>query len=232
MPVMFDEAGRVSGALFANGFGLDYRSRSLVGKLAENPHIPPRFRAPRGSLFGAGRPTAPWSLFVADGDAEIHVTTVQQASPHGAVSVTLGAAGAAASWNGSQDAMLRISGRAADMRPSLSGGASIEVRYRVDRAPDGAVAIGMRCTDVLCGAASGAMLDVTTTFRSATVGAWRNLVIPVSCLHATGADLANVEVPFAVETAGKFRVTIAQVSMAPGVLDARIPCPPAAGRIR
>jgi beta-glucosidase len=232
MPVMFDEAGRVSGALFANGFGLDYHSRSTIGKLAENPHIPSRFRAPRGSLFDAGHPTAPWSLFVADGDAEVHVTTALQASPHGAVSVTFGAAGIAASWNGSQDGMLRISGRGADMRPTLSGGGSIDVRYRVDRPPDGAVTIGMRCMEVLCGTAAGAMLDVTRAFRTAPVGAWSTLVIPVSCLRATGADLANVEVPFAVETAGRFKVTIAQVRLASGAPEARRPCPPAAGRIR
>jgi beta-glucosidase len=90
----------------------------------------------------------------------------------------------------------------------------------------------MRCTEVLCGAVGGAMLDVTRTFRMAPVGAWSSLVIPVSCLLATGADLGSVEVPFALETAGKFRVTIAQVRLGSGEPDARIPCPPAAGRIR
>jgi beta-glucosidase len=225
MPVEFDEAGHVSGALFANGFGLDYHSLpQMAVKLPEDAHISERFRANPGSLFFAGHPTAPWSMFAADGDAEIHVTTVKQASPHGAVEVTLAPAGAVASWNGSQDGMLRISGRAADMRSQASAGATIDVRYRVDRPPEGAVTVGMRCTDPLCGTVHGAMLDVTGTFRTATVGTWSTLVIPVSCL-ATGADIASVEVPFAVETSGKFGMTIAQVRLTSNAHAPRMPCP-------
>jgi len=228
MPVRFDAAGGVSDALYASGFGLDYRSPSSTGELSENAHIAPHFQAPRGSLFFAGHPTAPWSLFVADGDAEVHVTTLHQASPHGAVSVTLAPAGVNASWDGTQSGMLRISGRGADMRAGSSAGQTIDVRYRVDQVPDGAVTVGMRCTDPLCGTAHGAMLDVTRTFKTATVGAWRTLVIPVSCVGA-GAELASVEVPFALATSGKFGVTIAEVRLASHAHEARTPCPAAAG---
>jgi beta-glucosidase len=240
MPVRFDAVGRVSGALYENGFGLDYRSRTTApsrttalgrtttGKLSEDAHIPPYFRAPRGSLFFAGHPTAPWSLFVADGDAEVHVTTLHQASPHGAVSVTLGPGGVNASWNGTQSGTLRISGRGADMTPGSSAEETIDVRYRVDQAPEGAVTIGMRCTDPLCGTAHGAKLDVTGSFKTAAVGVWRTLVIPLSCVTA-GAELAGVEVPFAVETSGKFGVTLAQVRLTSHAHEAVAPCPPAAG---
>jgi beta-glucosidase len=225
MPVEFDGAGHVTGALFANGFGLDYHSPpQMAAKLPENAHIAERFRAPRGSLFFAGHPTAPWSLFVADGDAEIHVTTVKQASPHGAVEVRLAPAGAVASWNGSQDGVLRISGRAVDMRSEASAGATLDVRYRVDRPPESAVTVGMRCTDAHCGTVHGAMLDATRTFRTATVGTWGTLVIPVACL-ATGTGIASVEVPFAVETSGKFGITIAEVRLTSNEHAARVPCP-------
>jgi beta-glucosidase len=229
MPVVFDQAGGVSGASYPNGFGLDYRSRSTVGKLPEDAHIAAQFRAPPGSLFFAGHPTAPWSMFVADGDAEVHVTT-RQASPHGALDVTFAPVGAVASWNGSRDGALRISGRATDMRPQASAGAAIVVRYRVDRAPEGAVTIGMRCTDAFCHTARGAMLDVTGTFRAATLGRWRTLVIPVSCLDATGADIASVEVPFAVETSGKFGMTIGQVRLTSNTRAAPTPCPSVAAQ--
>ncbi|MDB6086654.1 MAG: 1,4-beta-D-glucan glucohydrolase, partial [Gammaproteobacteria bacterium] len=213
-----------------SGYGLDYRSRSTPGKLPEDASIPPHFRAARGSLFFAGHPTAPWSMFVADGDAEVHVTTVRQASPQGAVTVTLAAAGAVASWNGSRDGMLRISGRATDLRPQASAQTSIDVRYRVDRPPDRPVYLGMRCTESFCGTRRGAMLDVSGIFRTAPVGVWKTLVIPVSCVNATGADLASVEVPFAVETAGKFGVTLAEVRLAANPAGARTPCPRSAAR--
>ncbi len=229
MPVRFDAAGRAAGAAYAAGFGLDYRTRAAAVMLPERPLVPPRFRAPPGSLFHAGHPTAPWSLFLADGGEEVHVTLVRQASPHAAVNVVLGAAGAAAAWTGAQVGMLRISGRAADLRRPSSAGAAVVVRYRVDRPPSGGVAIGMRCTQPLCGTARGAMLDATRVFGSATVGTWRTLAVPLSCWSAMGAGLDSVEVPFAVETSGTFAVTLADVRLEAAVPPAMATCPPPEG---
>ncbi len=212
MPAVFDAAGRAGGAAFARGFGLTYESDAPAPHLPEEAQVPDRFNAPRGSLFHAGHPTAPWSLFVADGDDEVHVTTLRQDSPRGAVTVTLDDRGAAARWSGKAGGMLRITGRARDMRTPVSQGASVEVRYRVDRAPDGQVTVGVRCTKPLCGKADGAMVDLSETFKSAPVGKWETLVLPFSCLSA-GADLSSVEVPFAVATAGQFGLTIAEVRL-------------------
>jgi beta-glucosidase len=238
MPVTFDAgaahaAGQVSGALYASGFGLSYRDVSpATVTLGEDARIAPDFKAPRGSLFHAAHPTAPWSLFLADGDAEVHLTNSKQASPHGALSVALAPVGAIAKWNGTQAGMLRISGRASDMGHRAREGEFIEVHYRVDRAPVGTVLLGMRCEDPLCGAERGAMLDMTKTFRDARIGSWATLVIPVSCLAATGANLSKVESPFAVETSGEFGVTISEVQVSSDAPQARMPCPSAADPIR
>ena len=113
-----------------------------------------------------------------------------------------------------------------------SEGELIEVHYRVDHAPAGTVSLGMRCADPLCGTERGAMLDVTQTFRAARIGAWATLVIPVSCLAATGANLSKVDVPFAVEASGEFGVTISEVQVLSDAEAARTPCPPAADPIR
>jgi beta-glucosidase len=233
MPATFDAAGHATGALYANGFGLDYRDSSPAAvMLGEDARIAPDFKAPRGSLFHAAHPTAPWSLFLADGGAEVHLTKTQQTSPHGAVSVALVPVGAQAYWNGTQAGMLRISGRASDMGRRANEGEAIEVHYRLDHAPAGAVAVGMRCTEPLCGTERGAMLDVTKAFRAAPIGVWTTLVIPVSCVAATGADLSKVEVPFAVEASAEFGVTISEVQVLPDAEAARTPCPPAADPIR
>ncbi len=229
MPVSFDTAGRVRGAVFANGFGLDYRDPSAAGqpaaKLSQQARVPGRLQAPRGSLFFAGHPTAPWSMFVADGADQVHVTNSQQTSPQGAVSVHLGAAGAVASFGGTQAGELRISGRAADLTASARAGAAVEVRYRVERIPERTVSIGMQCTEPACGTARGAMLDVTAAFRPAAVGIWNTLVVPLACWRAAGAELTAVEVPFALATAGRFAVTIAAVRIAPTVAGAARACP-------
>jgi beta-glucosidase len=232
MPVTFDAEGRVSGALYANGFGLDYHSHAAAGKLSEDARIARRFHAPPGSLFFAGHPTAPWSLWVAVGDAQVHVATAQQASPHGVVRVTLAPIGAVVSWNGTQGGMLRIIGREADFQARSSTGDTIDVRYRVDQPPDGPVALGMRCTGALCGTTGAAMFDVTRTFQTAKVGAWNHLVIPISCLKTAGAELASIDVPFSVETSGKFGLTVGEVRLTPHAQLAHAPCPPLADSMK
>jgi beta-glucosidase len=230
MPVTFDAAGNVSGALFARGWGLDYRSAVNSPSLSEEPAIPERWRSPPGSLFHAAHVTAPWSIFVADDEAEVHLTTARQESPRGTVVVASEPDGSEVVWAGAQSGVFRISGRASDMRPKAGHGTALDVRYRVDRVPEQSVKIGLRCAEPLCGTRDGAMLDVTRVFKDSQPGKWRTLSIPLSCFAAAGADLARVEVPFAVETSGHFGLTISEVSLAQkaGRLG---PCPGSIGGI-
>jgi beta-glucosidase len=58
------------------------------------------------------------------------------------------------------------------------------------------------------------MLDVTRIFKNAPMGEWQTLSIPLACYAAAGADLTRVTAPFAVETSGRFALTISEVSLA------------------
>ena len=225
MPVTFDAAGNVSGALFPRGWGLDYRSTGNSPRLSEDPRIPPVWVASRGNLFHAGHVTAPWSIFVADDGAEVHLTTTRQESPRDSVVAASEPDGSTVVWAGTQSGTFMISGRARDLRPQAGQGITIEVRYRVDRVPEQSVKIGLRCTEPLCGTRAGAMLDVTRVFKNSQPGDWRNLSIPLTCFTAAGADLARVAVPFAVETSGRFGLTISEVSLAPKTLGLAPRCP-------
>jgi len=233
MPVSFDAAGTVSGALFPRGWGLDYQSTARAAQLSkdpplsEDPKIPARWAAPRGSLFHEGHVTAPWSVFVADDSAEVHLTTMRQESPQGALAVAADADGVKAIWTGTQSGMLRISGRANDMRQRAGEGTALEVRYRVDRAPERSVAIGMRCNEPLCGTKSGATMDVTRILKGSKPGEWRTLSIPLSCFTAQGADLGGVVIPFAIETSGRFALTISEVTLAEKTAKPPAKCPAA-----
>ena len=225
MPVTFDAAGKATGALFSRGWGLDYRSSADSPRLSEDPKIPPRFAAPRGSLFHAGHVTAPWSIFVADDGAEVHLTGARQASPEGSVVASIGRDGVAAVWSGAQSGLFKISGLAGDLRTQAGQGASIDLRYRVDKPPERSVTLGLRCTDPLCGKPDGAMLDVTSIFKNSRPGSWRNLSIALSCFASAGADLSSVEVPFSVATSGGFSLTLAEVRLAPKTANSASTCP-------
>jgi beta-glucosidase len=224
VPVTYDAAGNVSGALYPRGWGLDYHSTVNSRQLSEDPRIPPRWVASQGSLFHAGHVTAPWSIFVADDGAEVHLTTARQESPRGSVVVASEPDGSAVAWTGTQNGMFTISGRAGDMRPQAAQGLAIDVRYRVDRVPTQRVKIGVRCTEPLCGTQGGAMLDATQIFKSAQPGNWRTLSIPLSCFTAAGADLAGVVAPFAVETSGPFGLTISEVRLTQGTSGPSLKC--------
>jgi beta-glucosidase len=213
MPVTFDTSGKPAGAQFARGWGLDYGSKADSPTLPEDPRIPAQWAAPAGSLYHAGHVTAPWSVFVADDGAEVHLTTTRQESPRGSVVATTGSDGSTAVWNGTQSGLYKISGRAGDLRPQAEQGAALELRYRIDQAPERSVAVGLRCTDPLCGLPGGAMLDVTNVLKNSRPGDWRTLSIPLSCFTGAGADLASVEVPLAIETAGRFGLTISEAGL-------------------
>jgi beta-glucosidase len=213
MPVNFDATETVSGAQFARGWGLDYHGNGNPPSLSEDAGIPSHWAASRGRLFDEGHVIAPWSIFVADDSAEVHLTTLRQESPRGAVVAASESDGSAIVWAGTQSGVFMISGRASDMRAQAGQGAALDLRYRVDRVPDRSVKIGVRCTEPLCGSGGGAMLDVTRIFKNAKPGNWRTLSIPLSCFTAMGANLDGVAVPFAVETAGHFGLTISEVSL-------------------
>jgi beta-glucosidase len=225
MPVTFDAAGKSTGDQFARGWGLDYGSKVDSPLLPEDPRIPPQWAAPPGSLFHAGHVTAPWSVFVADAGVEVHLTTARQESPGGGVAAVAASDGSAAVWNGTQSSLYKISGRAGDLRPQAEQGVALELRYRVDRAPERNVAVGLRCTDPLCGIPGGAMLDVTREFKNSPLGDWRTLSIPLSCFTAAGADLAGVEVPLAIETSGRFGLTISEAALVRRSSSTATKCP-------
>jgi beta-glucosidase len=108
---------------------------------------------------------------------------------------------------------LKFSGRPTDLRTPANQGAVIEIQYRVDRAPDRRVNVGTL---------SGAMLDLTRTFKTATPGQWHTLSIPLSCLAAAAADLKEVAVPLAIETSGRFALSISEAKLAPQAPAARV----------
>ncbi|HEY0748504.1 MAG TPA: glycoside hydrolase family 3 N-terminal domain-containing protein [Steroidobacteraceae bacterium] len=208
MPVTFDLSGQVTGAQFLRGWGLDYHGKSQSMPLSEDPAIPLKWHASAGSLFHAGHPTAPWSLFVADGSDEVHLTNMRQESPHAVMAAELspGKGTVTATWTGTASGTLKFSGRATDLRAAANQGAALEMRYRVDRMPEAHVSVGIL---------SGAMLDLTQTFKTAAQGQWRTLWIPLSCMAAAGADLKEVAVPLAIETSGRFTLSISDARLAP-----------------
>jgi beta-glucosidase len=225
MPVTFDATGHVSGALFARGAGRSAADTAATPALPEDPQIPPQWAAPPGSLFGRGHVTAPWSVFVADDLAEVHLTTLRQESPRGAVVASIGPDGGAAEWLGREGGIFKISGRAVDLRARAAEGVVLQMRYRIARHPEHRVTLGVLCAETQCGTRAGAMLDLTQDFAQSPVGTWQTLSLPLACLSAAGADLTEVVAPFALQTAGHFSLVISDIGLVHGTTSRPTSCP-------
>jgi len=214
MPVRFQPDGSVSGALYARGYGLTYRDKPAAVVLSEDASIPPPWRPRPESLFAAAHATAPWSLFVADGDAQVHVTLAHQSSPHDVVSADSVPEGIQVTWGGKQDGLFEISGRAQDLRQAAASGGSLDFRYRLDSASGQDVRLALFCAEARCGTAHGVAVDLTPALRAAPAGPeWHTLSVPLSCFATGGADVTAVEMPFAIGTAGRLKLTISDVRL-------------------
>jgi beta-glucosidase len=225
MPVSFDSAGKVSGAVFQRGFGLDYHSATTWTALAEDPQVPARWLAPVGSLFHAAHSVAPWSIFVADAAGQVHLTTQHQDSPLGALQSTAGVEGNAIVWSGARSGTFLITGRASNLQGEAARGLALTLRYRVDQVPDAPVKLGMLCTRPLCGSPTGAMLDVSQILKSHAPGSWQTLTVPLACLAHAPARLDSVEAPLAIETSGHLGLTLSEARLAPPGARSPAPCP-------
>ncbi|MBV8853569.1 MAG: glycoside hydrolase family 3 C-terminal domain-containing protein, partial [Sinobacteraceae bacterium] len=228
MPVTYDHADRPQGQLFARDYGLTYAHPASVASLPEEAHVPPDLAMP-GGLFGAGHPTAPWSMFVSDALAQVRVTTQHQDSPQQAVHVTLGNGPAQVVWSAGTRGDFWIGGRPIDLRAAARRHEVIRARLRSERPLGGTVQVGLRCAqssqaaDSGCGIAGGAMLDITGTLRSLQPGAWVTLSLPLACFAQRSADLSDVAAPFALSTAGEAAITISDIRMATGPLEGCTP---------
>jgi beta-glucosidase len=224
MPVTFGPGNEVQGALFARGFGLTLARSRQLGALPEDPHIPTP-HLDRDTLFHADHVTAPWSIYVSDASAEVRLTMQSQASPAGAVTARVSSQGVQAVWSGKAPGEFRIGGRAVSLVTAGPGRQALQLHYRVEEKPRQPVIFSLRCdTNARCGIPSGKGLDLSESFRAAGSGAWQTLTLPLSCLQRLGATLTAVSAPLALESAGPFAVSFADIRI---VRQSGAPsCPP------
>ena len=218
MPVRLGAADRAIDPLFARGFGLSYESSATLPVLSEDAQIPPAL-AGRDTLFHAGHATRPWSIYAGDRAASVRLSAAEQASPNAALKVALQEDGFTATWHGS--GTLRFGGRAVDLRAHAAAGDALSVRYRVIQKPSAPVTVAIGC-----GHRCLAAVDVTRRIASARAGQRQLLRIPLRCFATQGGNLAAVDTPFAITTAGSLILAVSEVKFEPSAAPADAPCTP------
>jgi beta-glucosidase len=206
--------------LFPVGYGLRDASNGNLPRLSEASGLPSAAVVDKNVYFSAGRTGSGWHWAVADDAGASPITHGIGASDSGRLTLTsIDKAkqedARQLRWSGGQ-ATAEITGATPiDLSRQTNGQLALGFDYRVEEAPGAEVTLG-----VGCGPSCGGTLPITPALRSAARGQWQHLDIPLACFAAAGASMSRVWTPFALRTAGKLALGIANVRLESGVAGA------------
>jgi beta-glucosidase len=173
------------------------------------------------SYFLAGRAAPGWQFVLGEGDgARTMFSAAVGKSESGALQVTAVDRSAQEDarllkWSGSGAATAALQGaNPIDLQREANGQLSLTFDYRVDAAPTSAVTVAIEC-----GANCRGDFPIDSRLKQGTAGEWRQLKLPLHCFQSRGADLRHVTAPFALTTAGKLELGIANVRLESGLND-------------
>lgn len=208
--------------LFAYGFGLTYQDPGDLAVLSEVVPPLPEGQTSTHSYFAAGKPTSGWQLAVGEGGtARTALNTAVGDSQQGALKVSAVDHAAQedarlAKWSGNGAATVALQGESPiDLQREANGQLSLTFDYRVDVAPTAPVTLGIEC-----GTGCRGDLPIDAALKQAGGNEWRRFKVPLHCFQNKGADLRNVTAPFALTTAGRLELGIANVRLESGLNDA------------
>ena len=203
--------------LFGYGYGLNDESPVQVAAVSEEPGV----RVQQGSIdkyFAKGHTLQPWRFALRENGETSLVP--ERAEPFGtgsgiAIAPTdaggLQEGGRQVTWSGRSEAAVLLNGMTLDLLRQANADMTLQIDYRVDKAPGGAVKLQMGC-DPTC--ADGEGLAIEPILSQATLGSWHTLKVPLACFREKGADLKRVAEPMVISSASRLQLSIAAVSLA------------------
>jgi beta-glucosidase len=189
---------------FPLGYGLTYRDKARLPALPEDPGLRLETRDTRSYLVG-GKVPAPWRLATTGGVVArpVDASGVQEA-------------GRQLAFAGSPQASAAFAGPPTDFAFEANADMSLDVRYRVDAAPESPVLLAF----------GGAGLDITPMLAAAPPGQWRELKVRLACFRDAGANLSAVAEPFRLSSSGSLTISLASVRLTTDPAGAVCPVKP------
>lgn len=188
--------------LFAYGFGLRFADK---GDLAPLPEARASVAAADpGVLFIAGKPGsgrrlllgAPGALSTNPGPELIDARAADRTAQEDSVRLH---------WTGAGHAVAAIVEDApVDLSRQTNGDLALELELKVNAAPSAEVSLLMGC-----GANCAGGFPVRSLLaEAAKSGKWTRITVPLRCFEKAGVDMARVETPLTLATAGSLDVTM------------------------
>jgi len=200
--------------LFAYGFGLTYADRVALPILPEVSGVSAA-DLNTDRYFVAGRTPAPWVFMLSQGGMQVAAATDGRVTDAGGVvsirPVDAGGVqegGRAFVWTGKAEGSIALTGRPLDLARQANGDLVLLIEYRVDRQATAAVRLAQTC-----GPGCAGSLDVGPILNASVAGQWRTLKVKLACFRDAGADLAKLDAPFVMTTAGRLSLSLRTVRL-------------------
>ncbi|MCR6626157.1 MAG: exo 1,3/1,4-beta-D-glucan glucohydrolase [Pseudoxanthomonas sp.] len=215
--------------LFAFGFGLTYADKGDLAALPEESGVTGDEGA-SGVFFARGDAGSGMALRLETADGQgVTVTKVPDALDGDLLKVTgvdhqAQEDGRRLAWSGKGEAVAALQSHTAlDLQRESNGDVMLLTTLRVDAAPTGEAWLS-----VGCGTGCTARVALAPTLAKLPVGQWTRVGVPLKCLAKAGADVAKLDRPWSIGTAGAMTVSVSRVALgALNEAEATVACPDA-----
>ncbi|MEJ2790617.1 MULTISPECIES: exo 1,3/1,4-beta-D-glucan glucohydrolase [unclassified Pseudoxanthomonas] len=204
--------------LFAFGYGLTYADKGDLAALPEESGVSGDEGA-SGVFFARGDAGSGMALRLETADGQgVTVTKVPEALAGDLLRVTgvdhlAQEDGRRLAWSGKGEAAAALQSHTAlDLQRESNGDVMLLTTLRVDTAPSGDAWLS-----VGCGTGCTARVALAPTLAKLPVGQWTRVGVPLKCLAKAGADVAKLDRPWSVGTAGTMTISVSRVAL--GSLD-------------
>ncbi|MDH5824518.1 glycoside hydrolase family 3 N-terminal domain-containing protein [Luteimonas sp. RD2P54] len=198
--------------LFAFGYGLTYGDDGDLAPLSEEPGVDPQSTR-SNSWFERGVATTGLTLRLVGGDGDamdvVHpaAKTADGSLEMTAINTEVQEGARAFAWSGGGAVQLR-SNSPLDLERETNGDVFVVATLRVDALPtDGEAAL-----IVGCGEDCSAELPIGDALAQLPQGEWTRLGVQLKCLRAAGADVARLDMPFALRTGAGARIALSRIA--------------------
>ncbi|MFC6185967.1 exo 1,3/1,4-beta-D-glucan glucohydrolase [Pseudoxanthomonas japonensis] len=215
--------------LFAFGFGLTYADKGDLAALPEDSGVTGDEGA-SGVFFARGDAGSGMALRLETADGQgVTVTKVPDALDGDLLKVTgvdhqAQEDGRRLAWSGKGEAVAALQSHTAlDLQRESNGDVMLLTTLRVDAAPTAEAWLS-----VGCGTGCTARVALAPTLAKLPVGQWTRVGVPLKCLAKAGADVAKLDRPWSVGTAGAMTISVSRVALgALNEAEATVACPDA-----
>ncbi|NCT72656.1 MAG: glycoside hydrolase family 3 protein [Xanthomonadaceae bacterium] len=215
--------------LFAFGFGLTYADKGDLAALPEDSGVTGDEGA-SGVFFARGDAGSGMALRLETADGQgVTVTQVPEALEGDLLKVTgvdhqAQEDGRRLAWSGKGEAVAALQSHTAlDLQRESNGDVMLLTTLRVDAAPTAEAWLS-----VGCGTGCSARVALAPTLAKLPVGQWTRVGVPLKCLAKAGADVAKLDRPWSIGTAGTMTISVSRVALgALNEAEATVACPDA-----